>query len=548
MSAGFLLNDFLFSAEASATPFTQIQGTFPTGIYAGETMWGGAVTRTQPVTEPASPKTGYIEKGYGFNDLYDRIHVLPTDINIGNLLSVQLRDVEVWNAYTESVSLLDIAETNADGVTLLQPFALPVQFNPLQSFLYQIKVDTVGPPVIDGGYSFLFDTEELIFVSVVGKRVVVWPFVPQHDFTESLEWKTSLIKAKLAEQRQALRKLPRQGFEYTYWMTEQQYSMAKAIAYGWSNRIFGVPVWNDVTLLGGVPAETTALDFDTTSSDYREDDVVLLWQGHDMFEACEVESISPNGLVLKLPTVNPYSAAYVVPVRYGRLLDGFNAKRDANKRVIADMSFEITQNADLAASISLPQYKSLDVVTDPMMKVSDFSEKIMREVTVIDNGIGVPYQDATYGYTNQSSTISWSMQTRAALWRVRQWLHSRKGRWKAFWLPTRLQDMTVVVDMTASATTLIVQNMGYTLYYGARNVCILTRSGTYYYNTITSGTVNEDGTETLFLESAIGGDIPVSQIEFVCFMNKMRLDSDRVEISHESGLVTISIPVTEVPA
>ncbi|MDA3835506.1 MAG: hypothetical protein PF495_19210, partial [Spirochaetales bacterium] len=52
-------------------------------------------------------------------DYYDRIHITPNPLQMGNLLSEQIRQVYVWNAYTSSQLLSAFAELNTDGIEVL---------------------------------------------------------------------------------------------------------------------------------------------------------------------------------------------------------------------------------------------------------------------------------------------------------------------------------------------------------------------------------------------------------------------------------------------
>ena len=58
-------------------------------------------------------------------------------------------------------------------------------------------------PVIDGEYEFHFPGETPA-LHIAGRRVVVWPFVPQTKFREQLQWLTDVMQAYSAEQRLAI--------------------------------------------------------------------------------------------------------------------------------------------------------------------------------------------------------------------------------------------------------------------------------------------------------------------------------------------------------
>lgn len=510
----------------------------------------GAKTNTQPLdNEPANAKGGNLAMGFGMLDWYNRIHVYPTDVALGNLLTSQQRTVSTWNGYVTPVNLNNITSSNTEGVTLTGNFAFPLEYAPLEVKTYTLITDVIGPPSIDASFQFTYSTGQAIIISVTGKRVVVFPFMPQRGVKESLEWKTDIMKAKAGEQRSMIRYEPRQEFEYDFFLDDSQYARWRALSYGWSHRVFAFPVWSEFSRLGPLEAGATTLTFDTASADYRDGDVLILWENDKLFETCEIDAISAGSITLPRATLNTYANVFVAPLRFGRTLSGMQAERDANKLIKGSTTFTVTANTDLSASIGLPTYKSLDVLTDTMYKVGNYAESILRDVILIDNGVASPLVDSRRTFTDQMFTVSWSCRTRAELWRVRKWLHSRKGKAKPFWLPTKLQDFVIAEDATSAASYLRVQPIGYPLYYGIRDIQIMLKNGTVARNRIMVGNADGYGTETLVLESALGIDFTLAQLDYICMMHKVRFDSDRIEINYdEDGIATISVPCIEVPA
>lgn len=546
MAAGAFFPPLIYTGPAADFGISRPMAAYPTLGLMSSFLFG-AETDTQPVDEIPVTKSGYAQGMFGQLDFYDRIHITPIQLSLGNLLSSQVREVTVWNAYRTTVTLNSITEVNTDSITLDQPAATPMAYAALQSATYEVQVALSGPAVIDAIYTFAFSAGDIIPLTVTGRRVIVWAFSPQNGYTETLEWKTDVLRSKAGEKRQALRKVPRQSFDYTYWLTPKQYAAARAVTYGWGQRTFGVPVWGEATRLGVLTAAQSVLTFDTTNADYRVGAALLLWQDYDKFEACEITALTSSNVTLRLPTSGAYTHAFVMPLRYGRALKGLNAERDESDIITTEASFEVSQSVDLSASVSLPQYKGVDVLTDLMIKVGSYSEKVIRDVNVIDNLTGTPTQDPQYTTPAQSFTVSWDLKNRAELWRMRRWLHSRKGKQKSFWLPTKLKDFDVIQDITAGANSLTINNMSYGLFYGVRYLAIKSKSGTTYYNKITGSTVNGDNSETLFLEDAVAATVTLANIDYVCLLHKVRLDADRVELEHNVNQVTISIPAVEVP-
>src|SRR5690606_35328247 len=90
-------------------------------------------------------------------------------IDLGNTMSVQTREVEVWNAWFKPNALTDIGATQAEGMTLAGPVAPPTTFGPLESRLYALSVTPNGPPVVNTAFRFEFDLDAPV-LRAIGRR------------------------------------------------------------------------------------------------------------------------------------------------------------------------------------------------------------------------------------------------------------------------------------------------------------------------------------------------------------------------------------------
>lgn len=482
-----------------------------------------------------------------FEDFYFRVHVEPAVINLGNLLSVQTQDVEVWNANFGNNILNSISSTGTDGLVLTQPSPPPTTFTPLESRIYNLNIDVKGQPIIDANYTFNF-TATSISLAVVGKRVVVWPFMPQAKHKESLEWKTDVIRTFTKEQRMALRTAPRQSFSYEFQMDERQFSRAKAISTQWAQRVYGLPVWSELTYVGEIPFGITEILFDTGNADYRANDIFLIWESDEIFEAIENVEVLPDRLKLKVPLGHSYERAYVAPMRYARTLQGMNYTRSNNGITQTKSNFTVTQNVDLGGSVGYDQYRGVDVISDETVLVQDISERLSRGVDVFDNGSGPIEVEVQRDWVDSTTSMSFDTLTEAERWQARRWIHSRRGKQKSFWLPSWNRDLTLVLDATSSSTSILCQPINYDIYYETTDILIKLVDGTKHYNRVLGSVTDGDGNELLTLQNSLGVDVPVSSVDFICFMSHVRFNTDRIEISHVQGSrATVSIPVIETP-
>lgn len=518
----------------------------PTPHIAGKEVLSGRYSKFR-VTAPFSwPVRGQESRAF-FHDFYNRIHIAPSLISLGNLTSTQVRDVVVWNAYTTPKLLSFIQAVGADGLDLIEPIEAPTYFGATEERTYQLSISTNGPPVIDARYVFHF-SDESPSLRVTGRRVVVWPFIPQVEHRETLEWLTDILPSFNNEQRLAVRQAPRQALTYEFQLLPHSFSRAKALATQWAHRVYGVPVWSELTRVGLLPAGITEVTLDTRNADYRDNDLILIWESDTHFVAAENLQVLPDRIVLKFPLEDTYQNAYVAPLRFARTPQGVSFRRFAHDITIANVSFQVTQNKDLAASAGYPQYRGKDVLTERSVIISDLAERISRSMDEFDNGSGPVIVDIQKSWVDSAKVVTFDTLSREHRWAVRGWLHSLRGRQRAFWLPSWNRDLTLVEDVGANGTTLVVRPIGYPLYYGVKDIMVQLKSGVQAFARVLGGATNSNGNEVLSLDVPLGVDAPVSEVDFICFMSHVRLNADRVEIQHTSaGRATISIPVVETP-
>lgn len=88
-------------------------------LLAGNPPTAGLLTNNLPVTEIVSTFRG--EYGSPVRaDLYHHVHLLPAKIALGNSLSTQIRQVEVWNAHFALQPCRHHGQ-NDGGITLAAP-------------------------------------------------------------------------------------------------------------------------------------------------------------------------------------------------------------------------------------------------------------------------------------------------------------------------------------------------------------------------------------------------------------------------------------------
>lgn len=482
-----------------------------------------------------------------FSDFYERIHLIPDRLDLGNVLSDQTRYIEVWNSHISQDTLNSVTGTGTDGLALIQNQPAPTVFAANEARLYPLTVPLIGPPTIQANYSFAFSSET-VSVDVVGSRIVVWPFAPQPRFKEALEWKTDVIQTFNREQRIALRQAPRQSLNHEFQLTPRQLSRAKAMATAWTHRTFGVPIWAEATHVGALSLNALSIALETANADYRTDGTILIWQDDENFLAVENTTVGAGSIGLKLALSVAFTDAWVMPLRTAMAVSGVAFSRGASNISSAKVQFVVSDNKNLEAVGSWPSYKNAPVLTDPSVLVGSFDDKIVRGVTVFDNGSGAFLVEADRAYADRNETLSFSRNGKADIWTLRQLLHYLKGKQKSFWTLSWNEDLVLLNDIATSDATISVQEIGYPQFYTITDIAIVMKNGTFYFNRITSGGQDPGGYDVLVLEANYPTAILRADVDRVCFMRRVRLDSDVLELTHDYGeWVNLSTSATEVP-
>lgn len=482
-----------------------------------------------------------------FSDQWcDAVHITPNDINIGNLLSELTYDVEVWNNHRHDMTLQQILESGTQGIDLGAPEAPPTVFHPNEWRMYQVSIYSVGPPVIDGRFTFDW-VDYTMDITVTGKRVVVWPFVPQSDLSETIEFRTDILRTKAGEQRIARRALPRVSYHGTYFLQPQEFARVKSLMHGWGYRSFGVPVWPEAQFIGAVAAGTLVINVDTAESSYAVGDMIILHQQDDQYETAEIADITSTSITLDLATVSSYDRAYIMPVLFCNI-DAVDLTRDETPYVWGTASFTATQTVDLSAATGKTQWRGKDVMLDKSVVLGSLREKLYTDVDTLDSQYGTIAVVPKYNHDEHEQTLSTFCHTRSALWLWKQWLYSLRGKQKSFWLPTWGDEIQITTALIASASSITCAAIGYALYYAESDILIELVDGTILLYHILGGADGGDGTERLQIDGQIGQYIALADIRHVCFVNHVRLDADRIEIKYNmAGQASISVPVRTVP-
>ena len=148
-------------------------------------------------------------------DFFERVYISPisTSIKVLNSYDVLIKTLSTYRY--QNINLPSITLDTGAGTSLTTEPSYAYAHNYGTYLNVVFTATAAGPSSYTGTVTFDYDTGDEVFdITIV--RVIDAPWRPLDKFVESLEWKTSVIKARNLETRAALREHPRLSYDYEF--------------------------------------------------------------------------------------------------------------------------------------------------------------------------------------------------------------------------------------------------------------------------------------------------------------------------------------------
>lgn len=506
----------------------------------------GSATKNQPTGSHPKAGTGALFGNFS-QDWYDRIHVSPLNINLGNITSGQTRELYVWNAFLNLSKTLNSITVDGDdtGVTLVEPDATPSLYVPLELKAFTFEFETNGPATINLTYSFNFADSTVRTVDIDGRRAILFAFTPDWSdtVTETLEWLTNIIEVENGlEYRQHLRANPRRIFEYSIGFSEADKRKLEQYMYAWKARPFIVPLWPECQTLGAtVPAGTLTINVDTQNRSYIVGGLVALMDDPLNNEVVEIASLTASSITLSAVTTKSWSATTrIVPALSSQMPKIAGLSRKTAGLTTGTVRFNCIGNMKTDAVDSATTHQGLTVLEDQPDMGEDQEIGWESKWEVLDTGPNDPVYDLNADLNDPTESFRFYIKGHAEIWRWREWLHAREGRYSQYYMPSWSRDF-IVADTIADTSTVIevIDNQYRTFYDLAptrRDVMIVTKQdGTFYRRLTSSAESVTPGQESLGIDTALGVTLTPDDIILMSFLVPSRFESDSVQFEWQTG-------------
>ena len=510
---------------------------------------------------------GYLDPGLQA-DWFEKWHVFPGEIALGNVLTTQIVEVEIFNAFRNEDRTWQGFTNNAGaGITVTNLPALPTVLQALESFVNQVQVSTAGPPVINGSFDFDVDLDppDVIVVPVTGNRITIFPYRPQAPIGEELEFKTDIIPLfDGTEQRISLREAPRQKFDFVIRVDDGRARDAiNAVLFDWQARVFGVPVWWEARALDQpLTATDTVVQVDTSDADFRAGGLVTVYDDNFANETVQIATVNPTNLVLQVPIGRVFDAVntIVMPARTCYTKPQTQNVRFAIGPADYKLEFLCLDNVDLSDNSAFPTFQGVgQSVAKPLLDGLNFmpgqtiNEGNKQRIERLDHETGPPIQFSGWGKGKPLYQYGFEPKSDAEIWDIRQLMHYLRGNQLAFYVPTGRTDFKPIADISNNDTQIDFPNYGFDQFVGGTtprsDMRVLRKDGTYSMHTITGTSVVSDDVERIDFTPGITPALPLVDLERIEIATLSRISNDRVRFVHRRpGEARVDLTLIGVPS
>jgi hypothetical protein len=497
-----------------------------------------AITTHYPV-EANGREIQYIKTNSYFDDYYNRIHINPAALELGNVASEQTSPVLIWNAYLSSKRLQSI-DGIEEGISVSGQPATPLTFSALQERVWNINVTDEGASVINANLVWEFGTDQAQ-LKITGTRIVAFGFLVDWSkpVNESLAWLTDILQSKSGhEQRRALRIAPRVSYTADLLLYDAERQYFDSVMTGWFSKTFAMPVWNQQQWLKTSHAAGGLIVYcDTTFRNFKANRLAIM-RGQTAFEneTIEIESILADRLILKRPLLKNWpKGTCLSPAVTAQISEAPQLIKRTDRMMRTSVKMDVTEAVDHSESMPAVIYRNYPVLSEKPNEQKDLTHTFERLFSTLDNQTAHPLRVDIGKAAFAIQQYAWMTHGREKQSQLKSLFYALRGSQKAVWLPTFCDDLTVVSTQAGAANSLTIRWCGYTRFSldqpGRRDIQIVLKNGQMLYRRIISASEINADTEQIVLDQNFD-NINKNTVLSISFMGLFRLSSDTVTIEH----------------
>lgn len=365
-----------------------------------------------------------------------------------------------------------------------------------------------------------------------------WMFRPLAGFLQGFEWKTDIIRSKASEQRIALRALPRVQYSFKHKLDRKNYQVAKAAML--TGFLFQIPDWGlrfHVTITPGINVV-----LNIGPHHFQVGDSVTIWKSDTLYEILTVSAKTLTSITI--PVILLDGECIVMKMVEAYCQGGMSGAVTKDNLIDVSMNMSPTLPIDFG-SYTPTTYLGKAVFPFQCVIESNLNERVTWATEEVDNDLGKfeMFSDRTEADSvfairtllNDSNTLA-----------MAQWLQSRVGRQKDFYVSSGYNDFVLASNTSAGSAVLRVFGKHETL--DTKWITITYPDGSTVnfevLSTSAAPILGGEQTSYITLTTNLATAVLTTQNIKISKLMLARHDTDRIELihgTHNANLVGLSI-------
>ena len=522
---------------------------------------GAAPVGTRGLRESANPESGPwvfvfrsealetawagARKALFFDDWYFRVHLIPGALALGSFSEATTQNFTIWNTHLTDVNLT-AATWGAGDQELTFNASIPLTFGPLRPIIASVTAAANGSEAISDTLSLDFDTSEVRSLGVTGLRVtppeaILWPYMPNwsQPIKVDHEFKTDILVSRNGTEtnRRAVRQTPRKKVSMSNVVRPDQLRDFRRMISQSHRGTFIVPDWTRRTATVGAVSNSLTIDLDNAADWVVADQWLVLRSGEQVVQR-QIKSVDVNEVTFwTLDDLDWPEGTSVYPGLVCELEDDVNVKRVTSSKNLLSTVFQVVPGSEAEADYGAAQtiWDGRELFMFRPNWATSQSVVLGRPSELVDYMYGVRDRFTPNAVPQYRVTQAFVGRDASEAESLRRFYGRMRGQQGEFFMPTYENDLTPHLDLDPDPAKAVLRTEGpedfvaFSENAARRSLLVILTDGTKLFRVVSSVEYVDDvdGQSTQFnLTEPWPQDIPVEDIEQVCWVPLWRLSSD----------------------
>lgn len=518
----------------------------------------GAVSGAIPdVSVPSLPSAGVGLDPFYLGEVYWRIWCVPYFMRPQNPeLDTDIPFI-LWNAYpVPPVNTMNsIGGSGQTGLTL--DLVAPRDFDAIEELTVNLQITSSAPIDISALYTFNFDygTGTFQFETSIADWIKIQPEQP---VVETWQWLSDVIGGwDSTEQRISVRRQPRRRIEYSILLEDQ---IARQREYDrWYNSLLEsivIPFYQYSTRITQNSIITdTKIYFDPARTDMRDGELVVIYRGSiDESFLLRLNVVEADGATLASPLTVDINLGDIVAPAFECRLDNRTGPTMTSVSGGLDVKAWVTEfrsSFDRPGSTAIiDEFDSLMILDRRPLARNSVAEVFDINPTIFDTGSGLHDQRSAWLHAFIGGVRQFTIPRRTQPGEMDYWrdfLTTLVGMREPFLLPTFRRDLFLAQIPNPGDQLLLIEGANYGSQYWPhdtyKRLQFWNSSNEIIYRKVDAVADQPGETTLITLDNPLPLNLNWAEDFTISFLNKVRLASDDVQLSHYEMYTILELAV-----